>query len=68
MTYDVKASEAVKEFQALLENHAIEVFLEEGDLIIIDNYRMVHGRTEFQNKDPKLGGRHIRRVYAREKN
>lgn len=66
MTYDDEFSEAVRAFHGSLNAITIKILLKRGDLLIVDNHRMVHGRTAFQAKDCKSGGRHMRRVYAQD--
>lgn len=61
------AESAVANFHRALEQVSVTFFLERGDLLIVDNYRIAHGRTAF-NPAPHDGpGRHILRVYANRK-
>jgi gamma-butyrobetaine dioxygenase len=41
-------------------NNWLQILLEPGDLLIIDNERVLHGRTAF---DPRAGRRHLRLCY-----
>lgn len=48
---DIKTHKALQQFEELLENtEPIKVMLSEGDLLIIDNHRMLHGRDGFPEK------------------
>ena len=40
--------------------HQIEVRMEAGDVLVVDNHRVLHGRTAF---DPTLGSRHLQGCY-----
>lgn len=44
----VAAQEALEEFGRAVEKHTKEVVLKEGDLLILDNAKAVHGRKPFQ--------------------
>lgn len=45
---DIKHTRALEKFQkVLLEARPIEILLSEGDMLIIDNHRMLHGRAGF---------------------
>jgi Fe(II)/alpha-ketoglutarate-dependent arginine beta-hydroxylase len=45
---DTRAEEALTAFAALLRQNAMEVRLAEGDLLVVDNYRALHGRGRFR--------------------
>lgn len=45
---DADAERVVHELNAAIENAALSVVLEPGDLIVIDNNRAVHGRSPFR--------------------
>ncbi|MFE4538080.1 TauD/TfdA family dioxygenase [Streptomyces scopuliridis] len=45
---DLRAEEALKALSAQLTRHAETVCLAEGDVLLIDNYRALHGRRTFQ--------------------
>lgn len=68
MSCEKDTFQAVQFFQKALEEVASKLTLRKGDLLIIDNHRIAHGRTAFLAKAIELGGRHIRRVYSQEKN
>ena len=54
----------VDRFHQALTQISVALFLERGDLLIADNHRIAHGRSEF-NPSPEAGpARHIMRVYA----
>ena len=53
---------AVDHFGFILEQTAITFGLSAGELLIIDNHRMVHGRTAFDSDSP----RHFLRCYAQD--
>jgi gamma-butyrobetaine dioxygenase len=38
----------------------IEVRMEAGDVLVVDNHRVLHGRTAF---DPSRGSRHLQGCY-----
>lgn len=45
---DLKQAKAIEKFQQeLLESKPIELLLSEGEMLIIDNHRMLHGRAGF---------------------
>lgn len=50
-------AEALDEFQRALRHHQFSVRLRKGDILIIDNRRMLHGRQGFS--DGADGGRHL---------
>jgi len=54
----------VDEFDRALRGVVATHLLITGDLMVIDNHRMAHGRTAFQ-ADPDRAQRHLRRSYAR---
>ncbi len=53
---------ALTEFIEVLKNNIVRYLLKKGDTIIIDNHRLVHGRTSFQSETRKL-----RRIYSAER-
>ena len=54
---------AVRTFGRLLQSGRYErrLRLRPGDVMCFDNYRLLHGRTEF---DPNSGHRHLQGCYA----
>jgi Fe(II)/alpha-ketoglutarate-dependent arginine beta-hydroxylase len=58
---DAQAGEALKEITAAFRESIHEVALEQGDILFIDNYRVVHGRKAFH---PRFDGtdRWLKRV------
>lgn len=60
-----KAQEAFAAFAVALRDLVHPVYLNPGDLLIINNYKVVHGRSSF---DPRFDGqdRWLQRVYLRE--
>lgn len=64
MRFPEGAAQAVERFNQLLTDISIPVSLNRGDLLIVDNHRIAHGRTAFKHVDPSLPGRHIMRLYA----
>lgn len=44
---DEDANETLHKLKHVADQHKKEVFLQEGDLLIIDNRRAVHGRNKF---------------------
>lgn len=44
---DSDATAALREFFALIEEHLIDVVLEAGDFLFVDNFRTAHGRRSF---------------------
>ena len=66
MTVPSSATEAVESFSEGLEEGSFQFRLRAGDLIVVDNHRMLHGRTAF---DPAASPtpRHLLRTYARER-
>jgi alpha-ketoglutarate-dependent taurine dioxygenase len=58
------AQGTVDEFSAALDTARVALSLEAGNLLIVDNHRMVHGRTAFDSGDADDYGRHLRRTYA----
>ncbi|MCC3862250.1 TauD/TfdA family dioxygenase [Pseudemcibacter aquimaris] len=53
---------ARREFKKLIQSDELEVRfkLKEGDMFIVDNYRIIHRRTAFK---PETGKRHMRQAY-----
>lgn len=45
---DAEAKEALDEVVSQLDGRLLEVALTPGDLLVVDNYRMVHGRNGFE--------------------
>jgi clavaminate synthase len=64
MKFPDEVSVAVESFYEALQEIATELFLERGDVLIVDNHRIAHGRTAFHKPYPGDPGRHIRRLYA----
>jgi alpha-ketoglutarate-dependent taurine dioxygenase len=62
MTYPFGASDAVYRFQRALEAITVEHQFLAGDLLVVENSRVAHGRTAFSSADSAQ--RHLRRVYA----
>lgn len=54
----------VQRFTQALNEIAQTRLLERGDLLIVDNHRVAHGRTAFQPSSPGLPERRLLRVYA----
>ena len=58
--FDPKISQALLKFNSDLESvKPVEILLSEGDLLIIDNHRMLHGRNAF----PSGAGRWLTRFW-----
>ena len=68
MKFDNERAAAVKAFYQALLQVSWTIRLQSGDLLIVDNHRMVHGRTAFANAVDELtgkhAGRHIMRCYV----
>jgi alpha-ketoglutarate-dependent taurine dioxygenase len=64
MTYPPFAADAVLHFHRALEAATVEHQFITGDLLVVDNTRVVHGRTAFSASGDYE--RYLRRVYARE--
>lgn len=58
------AGDVVMEFSRRLNQLTQKIALKRGDLVIMDNHRIAHGRTQF---DAAKSRRHLRRIYARRK-
>ncbi len=62
---DIKHTKALEKFQEeLLEAKPIEILLSEGDMLIIDNHRMLHGRAGF----PPNSNRWLTRYWLKRSN
>lgn len=68
MSYPEDAVKAVAEFQNALEKVSFKIPLKTGDLLIVDNHRVAHGRTAFGPDKDGQYKRHLRRVYAQDNN
>ena len=64
MRFPEEATSAVERFNQGLSDVSIRLLLERGDLLILDNHRVVHGRTAYKHGHHELPGRHIMRLYA----
>ena len=64
MCFPEEATSAVERFNQGLSDVSIRLLLERGDLLILDNHRVVHGRTAYKQGHHELQGRHIMRLYA----
>lgn len=64
MQFPRQSRSAVELFNQALTDISIPLLLERGDLLIVDNHRIAHGRTAFNHVSPDLPGRHIMRLYA----
>jgi alpha-ketoglutarate-dependent taurine dioxygenase len=62
MTYPPSAIEAVSNFQNALDAATVKHRFLVGDLLVLDNTRVAHGRTAFSGS--RGNGRHLRRAYA----
>lgn len=60
LQYPPGAARAVDNLTAVLEENVVHVTLQAGDLLVLDNHRIAHGRTAF-NVPSK---RHLLRTYA----
>jgi len=65
VSYPPIATNAIAAFRHALDSATVEHKFLAGDLLVVDNARVAHGRTAFSPK--AAGGRHLRRVYAQEK-
>ncbi len=67
MIFPACASEAVGAFSRSLEEYSISFALSAGQLLIVDNHRITHGRTAF---DPSTSNttRHLLRTYSQDPN
>ncbi len=65
MTVPERAREAVDAFHGALHQLAETFVLAAGDLVVVDNHRMAHGRTAFQ-PTPGTTPRHMLRAYAQD--
>jgi alpha-ketoglutarate-dependent taurine dioxygenase len=65
MDIPAEAEGSVDAFSAALETAQVELALASGDLLIIDNHRLAHGRTPFDPTSAEGQNRHLRRSYAR---
>jgi len=64
MKFDREFSKAIEVFYRALLDVSQTLFLRSGDLLIVDNHRMVHGRTAFGHHTNDQPGRHIMRCYV----
>lgn len=62
---DIKHTRALEKFQQeLLEAEPLEILLSEGDMLVIDNHRMLHGRAGF----PPNSNRWLTRYWLKQSN
>jgi len=61
--YDALGKEAVAEVQRILEACSFEFLLEPGDIAIINNDRVAHGRTYHEDWDEPHKKRHLMRLW-----
>lgn len=54
----------IQRFNQALNRFAQHLMLERGDLLIVDNHRIAHGRTAFQPGGPNMQERTLLRTYA----
>jgi alpha-ketoglutarate-dependent taurine dioxygenase len=59
MSFPQKFADDVERFNQALIDNSISLLLERGDLLILDNHRIVHGRTVYKPGGYTLPGRHI---------
>ncbi|MEJ8569217.1 TauD/TfdA family dioxygenase [Elongatibacter sediminis] len=64
MTWPNAASAALSRFDAALNDACVTVHLNAGDLLIVDNHRVAHGRTAFMPATAPDRSRHLIRMYA----
>jgi alpha-ketoglutarate-dependent taurine dioxygenase len=64
MIYPPEAVDAVAHFREALDATTIAHRLQPGDLLVVENTRVAHGRTAFSGVG--TSERHLRRVYARD--
>jgi clavaminate synthase/L-asparagine oxygenase len=59
-----EAREALEAFEALVAEHAVKIALQPGDVILMDNFRTAHGRTQYT---PRFDGkdRWLNRIFVR---
>ena len=55
---------AVERFHQALTDVSELLLLTRGDLLVVDNHRIAHGRTTFGRPGPGLPERHLMRLYA----
>jgi alpha-ketoglutarate-dependent taurine dioxygenase len=58
------ANGAVDEFSSALQSMVVSIWLLRGDMLIVDNHRLAHGRTAFRPAQDLERRRHLRRCYA----
>jgi alpha-ketoglutarate-dependent taurine dioxygenase len=58
------ASGAVERFHQALTKISVSLLLSRGDLLIVDNHRIAHGRSAFRTPQRGLPERHLMRLYA----
>ena len=64
MAYPPSAIDALNNFREALDATTVTHRLQSGDLLVVDNTRVAHGRTAFSGVG--ASERHLRRVYARD--
>jgi len=67
LTYPSAATSAVDSLALALEKIQTAVALAAGDILIVDNHRVTHGRTAFASAQYGAEQRHMRRTYATER-
>jgi hypothetical protein len=58
------ANGAVERFHQALTSVSELLLLTRGDLLVVDNHRIAHGRAAFGTPEPGLPQRHLMRLYA----
>lgn len=62
LEYPPELADSVDRFRRRLDEERLEISMERGDLLVIDNHRVVHGRTAFAAPS----SRHLLRAYAQD--
>lgn len=65
MTVPARAAAAVEGLRRELDRGSVTLVLAPGDLLVVDNHRMVHGRSAFEPA-PGAPSRHLLRAYAQD--
>ncbi|OPD52641.1 TauD/TfdA family dioxygenase [Bacillus anthracis] len=62
-----KVREALETFSEMVNKMATELYLEPGDIVLIDNFRTAHGRTRFKPRwdGPVNDNRWLNRIFIR---
>lgn len=66
MSFPSQADAAIAYFSQAVENVAFSFPLRRGDLLIVDNHRILHGRTAFVPPENSNAHRHLLRTYAQD--